>query len=244
MRTSLLCCLLPLLLCAGLGLAAAPQSDPLPPATAPLQVPDTLAQRALACTGCHGPQGRASPLGYVPRIAGKPAQYLQQQLMAFRDGRRAHDGMARLLQHLDDDFLAALAGHFAAQRVLADTVPTAAAEPASLALGQRLAQQGDASRQLPACVRCHGAALTGAMPALPGLLGLPRGYLVAQLGAWRTGVRRAAEPDCMASLVKRLTPQDIAGLADWLASQPLPAQSLPAASLPEPLPLDCGTLSR
>lgn len=27
-------------------------------------VPDSLAQRALACTGCHGKQGRAAPDGY------------------------------------------------------------------------------------------------------------------------------------------------------------------------------------
>lgn len=39
-------------------------------------VPDTLAQRAMACTGCHGKQGRAAPDGYYPRLAGKPAGYL------------------------------------------------------------------------------------------------------------------------------------------------------------------------
>ena len=46
------------------------------------EVPDTMAQRALACTGCHGPQGRSSPEGYVPRLAGKPAGYL----LAFNAG--------------------------------------------------------------------------------------------------------------------------------------------------------------
>ena len=38
-----------------------------------LAVPETLAQRALACTGCHRAEDRDTPDGYVPRIAGKPA---------------------------------------------------------------------------------------------------------------------------------------------------------------------------
>ena len=29
----------------------------------------------LACTTCHGKEGRAGPDGYYPRIAGKPAGY-------------------------------------------------------------------------------------------------------------------------------------------------------------------------
>ena len=50
---------------------------------------DNMAQRTLACTACHGPQGRAAPDGYYPRLAGKPAGYLYHQLLNFRDGRRS-----------------------------------------------------------------------------------------------------------------------------------------------------------
>ena len=46
-------------------------------AAAPFE--DTIAQRALACTACHGPQGRAAPDGYYPRLAGKPAGYLDRK---------------------------------------------------------------------------------------------------------------------------------------------------------------------
>jgi cytochrome c553 len=31
---------------------------------------DTMAERTRACTACHGEQGRATPAGYFPRIAG------------------------------------------------------------------------------------------------------------------------------------------------------------------------------
>ncbi|MFZ8406771.1 c-type cytochrome, partial [Staphylococcus aureus] len=65
-------------------------------------VPDSLAQRALACTGCHGKQGRAAPDGYYPRLAGKPAGYLYNQLLNFRDGRRDYGLMSELIAPLSD----------------------------------------------------------------------------------------------------------------------------------------------
>ena len=43
-----------------------------PPAVAAAPFENTIAQRTLACTACHGPQGRAAPDGYYPRLAGKP----------------------------------------------------------------------------------------------------------------------------------------------------------------------------
>jgi len=207
----------------------------------PLQVPDTLAQRALACTGCHGASGKATPQGYVPRIAGKPAGYLTAQLLAFRDGRRVQDGMARLLVNLDDCYVAELAGYFSALTLdYPPPAPNPQATPGSLALGRRLVQQGDPARGLTACVACHGAAMTGLAPAIPGLLGLPRDYLVAQLGAWRQQLRRASAPDCMATMAQRLQATDIMAVADWLSAQPLPADSRPARQLPQPLPAPCG----
>ena len=35
-------------------------------------VPDTMGQRMMVCTACHGEQGRATNAGYFPRIAGRP----------------------------------------------------------------------------------------------------------------------------------------------------------------------------
>jgi cytochrome c553 len=83
--------------------------------------------------------------------------------------------------------------------------------------------------------------MTGVEPAVPGLLGLPRDYLVAQLGAWRTGMRAAQKPDCMAMLAQRLQPQDITAVADWLAAQPLPAITSAAPRPPSTWPMPCGS---
>lgn len=203
---------------------------------------DDMAPRVAACTACHGKEGRATPDGYFPRIAGKPAGYLYNQLLAFRDGRRQYRPMADLLRHLSDDYLREIAGHFAAQEVPYPP-PVAARLPAAvLEQGRRLVHDGDPAREVPACVRCHGAAMTGVAPAIPGLLGLPRDYLNSQLGAWKSGQRHAAAPDCMGRVTARLGPEDITAVAAWLAAQPVPVLSRAATSLPEALPLDCGAV--
>lgn len=198
-----------------------------------------MAQRVLACTGCHGAEGRAGPDGYYPRIAGKPAGYLHNQLLNFRDGRRQYPLMSELLQTLGDDYLRNMADHFAA---LDPPYPAVRAKGSSAALtrGEQLVRKGDAARDLPACASCHGDALMGVAPAIPGLIGLPRDYLAAQLSAWKSGVRQAHAPDCMAQIVKRLSADDIGAVSQWLAAQNVPAGAQPAAMPTRELPIRCG----
>jgi cytochrome c553 len=202
---------------------------------------DTMAQRTLACTACHGKEGRAGPDGYYPRIAGKPAGYLYNQLLNFRDGRRHYGLMARLLDPLSDAYLLEIAQHFASLDLPYAPPAPAALEDGARRRGQLLALQGDASAGIPACVQCHGAALTGVAPNTPGLLGLPRHYLNAQLGAWRAGQRSAHAPDCMAQIARQLSPEDLTAVAGWLAAQPLPADTRPALVLPRPPAIACGS---
>jgi cytochrome c553 len=213
---------------------------PLPTRAQAPAFEDTMAQRLLACTGCHGKDGRAASDGYYPRIAGKPAGYLFRQLRAFRDGQRRYALMSHLLAPLDDAYLHDIANHFATLKLPYAAPPPPRTDAAALRRGQALAQQGDAARDVPACQACHGTALTGMGADVPGLLGLPVDYLNAQLGAWRTGARRAEAPDCMAQIAQRLQPQDVNALAHWLAAQPVPAQ--PAPETPGPAPMRCGSM--
>ncbi len=202
---------------------------------------DTMAQRTLACTACHGAEGRAGPDGYYPRLAGKPAGYLYNQLLHFRDGRRQHGLMARLLEPLSDDYLLEIATHFSRLELPYPPPARVALTEAARARGRTLALEGDPGRSLPACVNCHSPRLTGVLPNTPGLLGLPRDYLNGQLGAWRSGLRRAHAPDCMADIAKRLSPEDLNAVSGWLASQPLPTDWHPVARLPQPPALACGS---
>ncbi len=210
------------------------------PAGAAPPVEDSMAQRMLACTGCHGKQGRAAPDGYYPRIAGKPAGYLYNQLLNFRDGRRNYALMGKLLAPLSDAYLREIAEHFATLDLPYPQPPAQRLDAAQAQRGERLATLGDAQRGIPACVQCHGAALTGVAPAVPGLLGLPPDYINAQLGAWRTGQRAAHTPDCMAQIAQRLAAEDIGALAQWLAARTVPAQGRPLPTRGAALPLPCG----
>ncbi len=193
---------------------------------------DTIAQRAMACTACHGPQGRAAPDGYYPRLAGKPAGYLYNQLINFRDDRRHYGLMTQLLTPLTDDYLMEIAQYFSQLEVPYPAPAPTNASPALLQQGRQLVMQGDAARNIPACVQCHGQTMTGVAPHLPGLLGLPRDYLNAQLGAWKAGQRRAHAPDCMKDVVAKLSMEDINAVGSWLAAQPLPANTKPATEIP------------
>lgn len=203
-------------------------------------IPDTIEQRAAACIVCHGKQGRAGSDGYYPRIAGKPAGYLYNQLRNFRDGQRTYPVMAALIENMSDDYLRELAQFFSSQHPPYPAPQRTAASAAQLAQGQLLVTKGNG--KAPACIACHGSALTGVAPAIPGLIGLPRDYLLGQIGAWKNGSRHALKPDCMAQVVRNLSDEEISAAASWLAAQTAPPDALPAASAPGKLPLDCGSM--
>lgn len=193
---------------------------------------DTLAQRLLACTGCHGANGRAEGNVYFPRIAGKPSGYLLNQLRNFRDGRRNYALMTGMVEFLRDDYLQEIAQHFSALDLPYPAPPASSLSDVQQARARQLVTQGDAGRTLPACTSCHGAALTGLAPHVPGLLGLPRDYINAQLGAWKTGQRHAHAPDCMAEIARALTIDEVALISGWLATQALPADTHAVSRLP------------
>lgn len=202
--------------------------------------PDTLEQRIAACLSCHGVKERGD--AYFPRIAGKPAGYLYNQLHNFRSGHRNYPMMVYMVANLPDAYLREIADYFAAQHPPYPPLPSTSASSAQLAHGEALVRRGDAGRKIPACVACHGAALSGVEPAIPGLLGLPADYINAQFGNWRNKNRRAAAPDCMAEIAGRLSANDIAAVSAWLSSQPPDVNARPAASLPQALPIACGSM--
>jgi cytochrome c553 len=203
---------------------------------------DSMEQRVKPCTSCHGNDGRATREGYFPRIAGKPAGYLFNQLVNFRDGRRHFPMMTYMAELQSDDYLHELAAYFAAQRVPYPPPRPSQVAAAVLDRGRQLVNEGDKSLDVPACKSCHGSRLVGVAPAVPGLLGVSQDYLTAQLGAWRVGVRAAAAPDCMGELVHRMRADDLNAATAWLASQAVPDDAEPDPSFENPPPLKCGSI--
>jgi cytochrome c553 len=204
---------------------------------------DNIAERVVPCTTCHGKEGRATREGYFPRIAGKPALYLYNQLVNFREGRRHYALMTYLVDHLTDDYLYEIAQYFAGLDLAYPAPRSAGGSPLLLKLGEMLVRRGDPARDIPPCTACHGDELMGTLPNVPGLLGISRDYLHGQIGHWKTGTRRAQPPDCMAKIAAKLTAEEVVAVSTWLSAQPVPRD----AALPQPrrpLPMECGGNSR
>lgn len=229
-------------------LAGAALAQPAPrPARDEAAVPrfaqlDSLEARVQGCATCHGHQGQGTSSDYFPRIAGKPALYLYNQLRAFHTGERRYQPMNYLLAYMTDDYLREIAAHFAALRPPFPDPVVSTLSAAQMERGRQLVQQGDAGRQLPPCIACHGVRLTGREPGIPGLAGLRPNYINAQLTRWRSGERRAASPDCMQRIASRLEESDIVAVSAWLAAQPAPQSPAPDHGLTSPrMPQACGS---
>jgi cytochrome c553 len=218
-------------------------------------VEDSMHERLQACVACHGQNGRGVDKAYFPRLAGKPAGYLYNQLVAFRNGSRKYAPMNYLLAYLPDPYLQQIAGYFAAQDVPAPGSPasdtsapsaTTAASAQLRATGDQIVHAGVGAKGVPACVACHGTDLGGRAPGIPGLLGLSADYISAQLGGWRYGTRTAIAPDCMQHVASNLTETQVAAVSAWLAARPVPPIDRSAmTSAPDAararLPLACGS---
>lgn len=209
------------------------------------QEPADLKERLAACAICHGDRGQgAVGAEYYPHLAGKPAGYLLSQMKGFRDGRRHYPQMIYLMQFMDDAYLADIAAWYAAQPAHSErgAAETLKLDEASEARVHKLIYEGEPEKGLPACARCHGDALTGTEPGVPSLLSLPPDYIIAQIGGWVAGVRKAEAPDCMAEIAKKLAPADTRLLATWLSGQSSAAGARPSPAGERILPMACGDL--
>jgi cytochrome c553 len=200
--------------------------------------------RVQGCVTCHGQSGQGTNNGYYPRIAGKPAGYLYNQLLAFRNGTRKYPPMNFLLAYLPESYLREVAQHFSKLDPPFAAWEITPAEADVVSRGQTLMHSGDADKGIPACVTCHGERLTGMQPGIPGLVGLRPNYIVGQLTRWQVGERHAAEPDCMKRVASRLSSEDITAVAAWLARQSAPKDAKPASSDVIRMPFACGSQPR
>ncbi len=117
--------------------------------------------------------------------------------------------------------------------------------PAELERGRVLVHDGDKAKGIPACVACHSAKMTGTAPAIPGLIGLPRDYLLGQIGAWRNRhYARLPHRIVWRTSCKNWTQPTSAPLPlGYHPEQHVPVDASPAPALKVKLPLECGKLS-
>jgi len=199
------------------GAAAAPSAAPSVPFTTGKAASGEA--KAALCTACHGPNGNSVNPEW-PRLAGQSAVYIAGQLKLFRSGVRDNPIMKPLAASLSDQDIDDLAVYFEAQ------TPTGLeADPSYWKPGEAVYLSGDAAREVPACVACHGPVGRGNLAAgYPALRAQQSVYVVKQLNDYANGARYPganppqADPNAvmMLTLAKRMTPEEIRDVASYV----------------------------
>ncbi len=162
------------------------------------------------CTACHGADGN-SPAPTFPSLAQQHPQYLVKQLQEFKSDKRENAIMKGFASMLSDEDMKNVAYWVAAKSAKAG----AAADKASVALGERIYRGGIADRQIAACAGCHSPNGAGIPAQYPRLSGQHADYAVAQLTAFRDGVRKNSTQ--MSQVAAKLNDREIKAVADYIA---------------------------
>lgn len=162
------------------------------------------------CGACHGPDGN-SVLPVNPKLAQQHPQYLVKQLQEFKAGKRANPIMMGMAAGLSDDDMKNIAFWVASK----PATPGEAKEKDLLAMGERIYRGGIADRQVPACAGCHSPNGAGIPAQYPRLSGQHAEYTVAQLTAFRDGIRQNSQQ--MSGVASKMNDREIKAVADYIA---------------------------
>lgn len=164
------------------------------------------------CKTCHGLSGQGYR-GYfpMPRLAGQPAQYFENQLRAFVERRRANPIMSGVARSLSPSMISALAAHF---RSL-DPPPIGGAPRAQAGHGKSIFDLGIPESNVPACSACHGDDGKG-RNEIPRLAGQLYEYTVAKLTNW-SKERSDVNAPIMGPTSHNLTASQIAAVAAYVS---------------------------
>ena len=168
------------------------------------------------CLECHSKTGDGQGYstgsdGKFARLDGQQTGYIIKQIQDFRDGKRKHDFMQMMARGISDEDLADITAYFSAL----PSMSSGAATPEGAA--QQLYLHGDAARQLPACVSCHGENGKGVAGLAPVIGGQGKTYLAQQLQDWRNGSRNNSAGGVMNQFAKPLSDAEIEALARYVS---------------------------
>jgi len=168
-------------------------------------------QKSAVCLACHGMAGNSTNPEW-PNLAGQPETYVVAQLKAFKEGTRVNPLMTPMAVGLSEQDMQDLGAYFAQQ------TPTGLeADPSTWKAGEKLYRGGDAERDIPACIACHGPEGRGNGPAAYPALRAQHGvYAYGQLKAFKDGTRTSVGNDIMASVTDRMTDAEMRALASYL----------------------------
>lgn len=170
---------------------------------------------AQTCAACHGDKGLSqsiAPGPVFPSLAGQSPYAIYKQLHDFQSGARVNPQMSAIAQTLTVADLANVAAYYA------DASKEYAAVGKRELLGdpeiEKLANEGDSHRRLPACLACH-VNNSGGPIETPVITGQGKDYLLVQLNAFASGQRKNDVYGRMRDVAGKLTPEERAALARY-----------------------------
>jgi cytochrome c553 len=188
-----------------------------PPANAAVEPviagkPDLVKGEATfaVCAACHAPDGN-SVIPVNPKLAQQHPEYLLKQLQEFKSGKRANPVMTGMAATLSDTDMKNVAYWVSSK----SAKPGFAKDKELVLLGERIYRGGIADRQVAACAGCHSPNGAGIPSQFPRLSGQHADYAVAQLTAFRDGVRKNSLQ--MAQVAAKMNDREIRAVADYIA---------------------------
>jgi len=187
-------------------------------------------EKAAACVSCHGDNGN-SLVSSFPKLAQQHSSYLIKQLQAFKNSTRKNPMMSSIAMGLTDEDMVDIAAYYAEQEVSVNQLPVLDDEdedqkPAAtggekktddkdkiqtiIAQGSDLYRNGDLTREVSACIACHGPFGEGNKPAgYPLLKSQHADYLIKTLTDFKTDERSNNPENIMHMTAKKMTDEEI-----------------------------------
>jgi cytochrome c553 len=165
------------------------------------------------CAACHMPDGN-SIIPQNPKLAGQHAEYISKQLASFKSGERKNAIMMGMASGLSPEDMQNVGAWFASQK----TAALGAKDKALAEAGQKLYRGGKASASVPACSGCHSPSGAGIPAQYPRLAGQHQDYVLAQLKSFKAGERANGNAAQMMVIASRLSDQEMAAVAEYVAS--------------------------
>ena len=185
-------------------------SEAVAPAAAKADLAKGEASFNGVCAACHGPEGN-SVIPVNPKLAQQHPDYLVKQLTEFKAGKRENAVMLGMSAALSEADMKNIAAWLATKKA----TPGESKDKEAAALGAKIYKGGIADRQIPACAGCHSPNGAGIPAQYPRLKGQHADYAVAQLTAFRDGVRNNSLQ--MTQIAAKLNDREIKAVSDYIA---------------------------
>ncbi len=168
---------------------------------------DIEAGRLLAavCNHCHLDNNSSS----IPKISGQHENYLAEQMLAYRSGKRKDKIMETVVSRLKGESdISDLAAYYASLPPVADNKTT-----------QQNSLGHDVFRNKIRCDQCHGANGEGnplAKPIIPAIAGQNKDYIVKRLMEFQTQGPHQVPNSPMPQVAKQLDIIDIFSVSEYV----------------------------